>query len=50
MDVVYSTNDNIIASYNNKKEKYSSEFSMRVVPLVIKHNGEIYAESMKLIE
>ena len=49
LDVVYSTDDRLETSFNNKKEKYFAEFASRVIPLVIKHNGEIYSESMKLI-
>ena len=37
--------DRLIDSYNKKKEKYSTEFGERVIPLVIKHNGDIFKES-----
>ena len=37
-------------SYNKKIEKYSPEFPNRVIPLVIKHNGEIYNPSMELLK
>ena len=49
MDVVYAADYRVADSYNRKIEKYSPEFPNRVIPVVIKHNGEIYGPSMDLI-
>ena len=50
LDVVYATDCRVAVSYNKKIEKYSPEFPNRVIPLVIKHNGEIYNPSMELLK
>lgn len=50
LDVVYSTDERLLDNYNNKILKYNHDFCNRIIPLVIKHNGEIYDKSAKFLE
>ena len=47
---MYSADNRLLDSFNKKNVKYFKDLEERVIPIVIKHNGEIFDESMKLIE